>query len=49
MAAARRRLKAGSPNFNAIEIHRADVRIANSTIEDNANGLAVGRSQWPRR
>ena len=33
-------LAGGFDKFNAIEIHQADVRIANSTIELNANGYA---------
>ena len=30
----------GFDNFNAVEIHQADVRIANSTLRDNDDGLA---------
>ncbi len=32
----------GSDSFNAVEIHQADVRIANSLITDNADGNASG-------
>ncbi len=35
-------IEGGFDNFNAIEIHQADVRIANSLIEDNAGGLSEG-------
>ncbi|HEV3344703.1 MAG TPA: choice-of-anchor L domain-containing protein, partial [Pirellulales bacterium] len=31
-----------SDSFNAVEIHQATVRIADSTIENNAKGLATG-------
>jgi hypothetical protein len=33
------RIEGGFARFNPIEIHQADVRIANSTLEDNASGL----------
>ncbi|ELP30533.1 peptidase domain protein, partial [Rhodopirellula baltica SWK14] len=35
-------IEGGSDNFNAIEIHQADVRITNTLINDNANGNASG-------
>ncbi|MCU0963230.1 MAG: DVUA0089 family protein, partial [Pirellulaceae bacterium] len=31
-------IEGGFAHFNAVEIHQADVRIANSTFENNANG-----------
>ena len=34
-------IEGGFDQFNAIEIHQAQVRITNSTIENNANGLAA--------
>jgi hypothetical protein len=34
-------IEGGADNFNAIEIRQADVRIANSTLADNAGGTAT--------
>ncbi len=34
------RIEGDFDNFNAVEIHQADVRIANSVLEENAGGLA---------
>lgn len=36
-------IEGGAANFNAIEIHQADVRIANSVIDSNAGGAGGGQ------
>ncbi|MEX0585703.1 MAG: hypothetical protein WD176_03605, partial [Pirellulales bacterium] len=36
------RIEGSSDRFNAVEIHQADVRITNSTLQNNADGAAVG-------
>ncbi len=35
-------IEGGSANFNAIEVHQADLRVTNSVIKDNADGNASG-------
>ncbi len=35
-------IEGGAASFNAVEIHQADVRIANSVLQSNASGQATG-------